>query len=91
MINGGSTPQINYHSHLHHLQDLRDLLLRAGVRPERFAILASDGSDPGLDLTTREVQPEPEFWRLYGTRLERHLQTRTNLIDSTLPGVSACA
>ncbi|HEX7668006.1 MAG TPA: thioredoxin-like domain-containing protein [Polyangiaceae bacterium] len=88
MLNGGGSPYINYQSHLLHLQSLRDLVLRAGVSPERLSVLASDGSDPAPDLATRDAQPEPDFWRLEGTRLEHRLEMPTTTIDSKLAGLT---
>jgi thiol-disulfide isomerase/thioredoxin len=88
MINGGGNPSINYRSHLMHLEQLHDLLTRAGVSPGRISVLASDGGDPGADLATREVQPEGDFWRLSGTRVERWLRTPVTVVDSRLPNVA---
>lgn len=35
LVNGGHRPSSNYLSHLHHIQDMMDLMERRGVAPER--------------------------------------------------------
>lgn len=87
-LNGGGTPAQNYQSHLLHVQYLHAMMERLGVAPERMTVLASDGEDPGLDLATRDLQPEVDFWLLEGSRLEAPLRTPVVLANSTLPGAS---
>jgi hypothetical protein len=86
MINGGGRPAINYQSHLAHLRELYAVLLERGVSPEHVSILSADGADPAPDLASREPQPEPDFWRLEGTRLEEPLASPLVLVSSTLDG-----
>lgn len=87
-LNGGGTPAQNYQSHLLHVQQLHAMMERLGVAPERMTVLASDGADPGLDLATRDVQPEADFWLLEGSRLEAPLRTPVVLANSVLAGTS---
>jgi thiol-disulfide isomerase/thioredoxin len=88
MINGGGKSTINYQSHLLHLEHMRRVVTQAGIPVDHISILASDGSDPGPDLATREKQPEADFWRLRGTRLEYRLKMPTTMISSTLEGAT---
>jgi thiol-disulfide isomerase/thioredoxin len=88
MLNGGGNPSINYQSHLLHLQKLHELLLRAAVSTSDITVFASDGNDPAPDLATRDAQPEGDFWRLEGTRLEYKLRTPITTVDSKLPNVT---
>src|SRR5881296_1227820 len=87
MLNGGGSKAMNYQSHLLHVQQLLDVLLHAGVRPERVSVFSADGPDPAEDLAVREVQPEAEFWLLRGTRLEHQLATPITYANSSVPGV----
>lgn len=86
MINGGGRPSLNYQSHLLHVRELRALLLQAGMGPDRISLLNADGSDPGLDMAIREIQPEEDFWLLRGTHLERSLRTRITYTSSEVAG-----
>ncbi|MEP7126365.1 MAG: hypothetical protein ABJE95_35865, partial [Byssovorax sp.] len=88
MVSGGGVPQINYSSHLVHLQRLRDLLLASGIRPEQINILASDGADPAPDLAQRDAPPEADFWLVESTRVGQRLDTPVELVSSSIPGVS---
>ena len=45
LINGGSKPSSNYLSHLHHLQDMVELLERRGLPPERIHVFSADGEE----------------------------------------------
>ncbi len=87
MINGGGTPPQNYQSHLLHVRHLLDILLSAGVPSKQITIFSADGPDPKADVAMREVQPEPGFWLLGGTRLEHVLRTPITYADSTVPGM----
>lgn len=87
MINGGGSAAQNYQSHLLHIRQLVDVLLRAGIRRRNISIFSADGSDPAADLAVREVQPEPEFWLLRGTYLEQFLDTQTEFTNSTVAGI----
>ncbi len=88
LVNGGGTAAQNYQSHLLHVQQIHDLLLRAGVAPDRITIFASDGEDTGRDLAVRSPQPEPDFWLVRGTRLEGPLRTPVTREDSRIAGVT---
>ncbi len=70
LINGGGRPRINYHSHLLHLRQVRELLLASGVTDARISIFASDGDDPDQDVALRTGRPDEntDLWRLRGTR-----------------------
>jgi thiol-disulfide isomerase/thioredoxin len=87
LINGGDRPESNYLSHLHHLQDMVDVLRRRGVAPERIHVFSADGGDPAEDLTTREVAP-PDFWILEGTGLGSRLRPPVRLVDTRWAGVT---
>ena len=88
MVSGGGMPQINYSSHLVHLQRLRDLLLASGIRPEQIDILSSDGADPAPDLAQRDAPPEADFWLLQSTRVGQRLDTPVELVSSAIAGVT---
>jgi thiol-disulfide isomerase/thioredoxin len=88
MVNGGGNKNINYQSHLLHVQHLHDLLVRTGVRPERITVFSGDGADPAEDLAVREGQRERDFWLLRGTRLEYPLATPITYANSTVPGTT---
>src|SRR2546426_5481998 len=87
MLNGGGSKAMNYQSHLLHVQQLLDVLFHAGVRPDQVPVISGDGADPAEDLAVRDVQPEPEFWLLRGTRLEHQLATPITYANSSVPGV----
>ena len=73
LINGGNSKNINYRSHLEHILDISKLLLDAGVPKENINVFASDGSDPELDLATRDPSLFPNHWMLYGSKLKAFL------------------
>jgi thiol-disulfide isomerase/thioredoxin len=87
LINGGDRPESNYLSHLHHLEDMVEVLRERGVAPARIHVFSGDGEDPAADLATRELPPE-DFWILDGTRLGRRLKPQTRLIDTRWPGLA---
>ena len=91
LINGGGSRAINYQSHLLHIERIHRLLREAGVPERRISILSADGVDPDADLATRELQAEPEFWRLAGTDLDRPLRPRIRYVNSHLEGASVQA
>lgn len=86
LVNGGGSPDINFHSHLSHLEKLVALLDRAGIPRDRVTVLASDGDSPQPDLASSDEQPEG-FWLIEPTALGSRLAPRPKLIDSRLPGV----
>jgi thiol-disulfide isomerase/thioredoxin len=85
VINGGGAPAQNYQSHFLHVQRLLALLEETGVEPARIAIFDADGADPAPDMAVREIQPEAEFWRLHGTRLEPALAMQIVYANTDLP------
>jgi thiol-disulfide isomerase/thioredoxin len=87
-IDGGGSPAENYQSHLLHVEQLLDVLARAGVPPRRVSIFSSDGADPAPDLAVRQPQPEADFWLLEGTRLEQSLRTPITYVNSVIPGMT---
>jgi thiol-disulfide isomerase/thioredoxin len=87
LINGGDRPASNYLSHLHHLEDLVDVLRRRGLAPERIHVFSADGQDPAADLTRRDVPP-PEFWLIDGTQLGKRLRPQATLTDTRWAGVT---
>ncbi len=88
LINGGGDRRINYQSHLLHVKRLYGLLDEAGVPGDQISVLSADGSDPGDDLATREIQKETDFWMLSGTRLEKVLRPRIKYTNSEVHGAS---
>ena len=87
IIDGGGRREQNYQSHLLHVQALRETVQRAGIGDAAITIFSSDGSDPAEDLAVRELQPEPDFWLLEGTRVEGRLRTPIVYANSAIPGV----
>jgi thiol-disulfide isomerase/thioredoxin len=87
LINGGDTPDSNYLSHFHHLEDMVETLRRRGVPPERIDVFSADGEDPAPDLATRGVPPA-DFWILEGTRVGERLRPPVKVVDSRWPGVT---
>ena len=87
-IDGGGSPAENYQSHLLHVEQLLDVLARAGVPARQVSIFGSDGADPAPDLAVRQLQPEADFWLLEGTRLEQALRTPITYVNSAIPGVT---
>jgi thiol-disulfide isomerase/thioredoxin len=86
LINGGGTAAQNYQSHLLHVRQLLDLIGRAGVPPDRISVLSADGADPTPDLAVRELEVDPDFWLLQGTRVEAKLREPIVYEDSRVPG-----
>src|SRR5262245_18848665 len=84
LLNGGGQPASNFYSHLLHVQQLSDVLRRAGISPTDIAIFNADGADPAADFAVRDLQPEADFWLLRGTRLERPLRPRVRYENSVV-------
>jgi thiol-disulfide isomerase/thioredoxin len=91
LINGGGRKAQNYQSHLLHLRGLHDLLRRAGVPSDLLSLYVSDGDDPAPDVALRDVQPEPDFWLLEGSRLDSALRTPVTYANSEVPGARLAA
>jgi len=87
LINGGSRPESNYQSHLHHLQEMVQVLLARGLPRDRIHIFSADGADEAPDLAVRDTQPDG-FWLLEGTRIGKKLEPRTEVTDTRWPGVT---
>jgi len=87
LVNGGARREINYRSHLAHVQGMYDLLLQSGVDRSDISIFTSDGSDPGSDLAIRDLS-EDDSWLLRGTHLQRPLGERIRYINSVVEGAS---
>jgi thiol-disulfide isomerase/thioredoxin len=85
-INGGGSRAQNYQSHLLHVTQLLEVLRHAGIPPERISVFSGDGADPAEDLAVRELEPEPDFWLLRGTRLERPLAPPIVYRNSAIAG-----
>jgi thiol-disulfide isomerase/thioredoxin len=85
LLNGGGQRQINYHSHLAHLKSLQQLLDSAGVPRERIAVFNADGSDPEVDLATREGVLPRDFW-LLPKGVARALRPPIEYVDSRIEG-----
>ena len=87
LINGGSKPRSNYMSHLHHLEEMVDLLESRGIAGDRIHIFSADGDDPAADLAARDPKPDG-FWLIEGTRLDGRLRPRTEVIDTRWEGAA---
>jgi thiol-disulfide isomerase/thioredoxin len=87
LINGGSNPEINFQSHLHHLEDMVDILGQRGVPPERIHIFSADGGSDEADLAVRDLRPD-NFWLIAGLPIGRRLQPETELTDTRWEGVN---
>ncbi len=88
MIDGGGSPAQNFQSHLLHVRQFHDMLLRTGVSPAAITIFSSDGHDPGADLAVREPQDQADFWLLQGTKVEGALKPPITYVDSVVPGAT---
>ena len=88
MIDGGGSPAQNFQSHLLHVRQFHDMLLRAGVPPAKITIFSSDGHDPAADLAVREPQDQPDFWLVRGTKVEGALKPPITYVDSVVPGAT---
>jgi thiol-disulfide isomerase/thioredoxin len=84
LINGGSRPESNYQSHLHHLQEMVQVLLARGLPRDRIHIFSADGADEAPDLAVRDAQPDG-FWLIEGTRIGKQLKPRTEVTDTRWP------
>src|SRR5262249_20119243 len=73
LLSGGAERNVNYQSHVIHLESMVGWLERSGVPAEHITIFASDGEDPGADLAVRELRPKGEVDLLDGTNLEPRL------------------
>jgi thiol-disulfide isomerase/thioredoxin len=87
LINGGSKPASNYLSHLHHLQEMVEVLEARGIPRKRIHIFSADGEEAGADLAVRDTKPG-EFWLIEGTRVGNSLRPRTEVTDTRWAGVN---
>jgi thiol-disulfide isomerase/thioredoxin len=87
LINGGGSPEINYQSHLHHLEDMVRILRERGLPPERIQIFSADGRAAEADLAVRDLLPE-NFWLIGGLPIARRLRPETELTDTKWEGVA---
>lgn len=62
LISGGGQPQSNAQSHLHHLEDMVEMLQARGIRTDNIDVFVSDGDDPGLDMMAGS-HPKPSSQR----------------------------
>jgi len=86
LLNGGGRPEINFQSHLGHLERLIALLNANGVPRRNIAVFSADGDDPAADLATRELPASPDFWLLPTGGAMRYLAPPTVYVDSRIPG-----
>ncbi|HET6278888.1 MAG TPA: C13 family peptidase, partial [Candidatus Polarisedimenticolia bacterium] len=87
LINGGSNPEVNFQSHLHHLEDMVEILKQRGLPPERIHIFSADGEADEADLAVRDLRPD-NFWLIAGLPIGRRLQPETELTDTRWEGVT---
>jgi thiol-disulfide isomerase/thioredoxin len=74
-------------SHLHHLEEMVELLELRGIEHDRIHVFSADGDDPAADLAAREPKPDG-FWLVEGTRLEKRLRPRTEITDTRWAGIT---
>jgi thiol-disulfide isomerase/thioredoxin len=86
LINGGGRREINFQSHLHHLERLIGLLQASGLGPEDITVFNADGADPAEDLATRELPASPDFWLLPVSGGMRMLAPPMVYVDSEVDG-----
>lgn len=86
LINGGSKPKSNFLSHLHHLEDMVEILEQRGLPSERIHIFSADGEAEEADLAVRDVRPD-NFWLIAGLRTGRRLRPETELTDTRWDGI----
>jgi thiol-disulfide isomerase/thioredoxin len=86
LINGGSNPNVNFLSHLHHLEDMVDTLAQRGLSPERIHIFSADGEAEEADLAVRDLRPD-NFWLIGGLPIGRRLRPETELTDTRWDGI----
>ncbi len=86
LINGGANPKNNFQSHLHHLEDMVDILEQRGLSPERIHIFSADGEAEEADLAVRDTLPD-NFWLIAGLRTARRLRPETELTDTRWDGI----
>lgn len=91
LINGGGSKAANYQSHLTHIRSVLAYLRAIGVGDDAIDLFNSDGQDPGADLAGREHDPvpNPERWRLRGTRLQDELVSPVRYSNTTIDGIVA--
>jgi thiol-disulfide isomerase/thioredoxin len=70
------------------MEAMEDVLAAAHVPPGHTTALSADGSDPGLDLATREPGTVPDFWLLSGTPAESALRPPLTFVTSQIPGLT---
>jgi thiol-disulfide isomerase/thioredoxin len=85
LINGGGSPNANYLSHLHHLQDMTTALRSRGIPADRIEVFSADGEDPKADLAVREPD-RADRWLIEGTTIERAL-SQSDLTNTQWEGV----
>ncbi len=85
LINGGGRPRINFQSHLTHIQGFVGVLESYGVPRENIVIFSGDGSDPKVDLATREARDDEDFW-LLTRRAQQVLSPQIEYVDSKVEG-----
>src|SRR3990172_1396045 len=81
LINGGHRPASNYLSHLHHIEEMLDLLDHRGLRREHIHIFSADGREDAADLAARDTLPS-DFWLIEDTRIGNQLRPRTELSNT---------
>ncbi len=86
LINGGSRPEKNYHSHLVHIRNAIEILTAAGLPKENITVFASDGDDPSPDLAVRDRQPEKHFELIDSLPVGATLRTKLYYTDSRIDG-----
>jgi thiol-disulfide isomerase/thioredoxin len=87
LINGGGSAKANYLSHLHHLQDMYEVLVQRGLPHDNITVFTSDGEAKGKDLATRAVASQVrDRWLIGGTPLGKALRPQKSIVNTTWPG-----
>jgi hypothetical protein len=86
LLNGGSTRERNYYSHVENLRRMMVLLDSRDVPPNRIDVFSSDGSDEAADLATRDGRSQGEIWRLPRKEVASLLRPPVVFVDTTLDG-----
>ena len=87
LLNGGGSPQVNFLSHHHHLEDMMSVLIERGVPKDRITVFSSDGEDEAPDLMTAGGKSHKNRWLLGATDLDKHLKTSRKIENTVWKGV----
>lgn len=87
VLAGGGSPDLNYHSHLVHVESLVKLLDDRGVPRQDVAVFFADGSHPKADRVVVRGEPVPGEWVLEGTPLDAATRPLPDLVNTEVKGL----